>query len=128
MLVDEWALLLHMAAITDQVHRRLLQESECLSMRVVAVAAEHLSFEDRVVRRHLGKGVDLRMALVAGVGVVDRHRPSLWPTDIGVSDIQVLLNMAVGVWIMAVGALDSLEVVNRRMPRDCWGELVTRQA
>ena len=49
MLVDKGTLLLHVASVADQIHRRFLQEPERLPVRIVTVATEHLALEDRVM-------------------------------------------------------------------------------
>lgn len=49
MFIHERPLEFGVAAIADEVDRRFLQELERLPVRIVAVAADHLPFPDRVV-------------------------------------------------------------------------------
>ncbi len=52
------------------------------------------------------------MTLVTCVRVVDRHRPPIGPSYIRLSYIDILLHVAVGMRIMAIGALDPLKIVD----------------
>jgi hypothetical protein len=74
MFVSERALFFRMAAIAHHIDGcPLAQVTMRLAMAVVAIGTEHFSFFDRMMRRHRSFGKDLRMALVTGVWLLDRH-------------------------------------------------------
>ena len=113
MLVSERALLFSMAAITHHVDCRFLQIVFSLPMCIMAVRAPHLSFLDRMMRRHGILGIDVGVALIAHVGIVDRHWRPLLALDIRMLDVNDLRHVQVGMRIVAVGASDPITGMGR---------------
>ena len=77
--IGKRALLLGVAFPTQHVDMLGLEISLQLPVRVVAVGADHLALLDRMMRRQGVLAEDLGMALVAGLGFLDRHGKPLEP-------------------------------------------------
>lgn len=115
-LVGKRTLLIGVTTITDHVDRRLLEIPLCLSVTVVAVRADHLSFLDGMVLRHRCPGVDIAVTLVAHRGLVNGHRHPRRPADIGVLYVDDLLDVEVGMRVVAVGTCHAVLGMDGRVP------------
>ena len=109
MLVRKRSLFVSVALITHHVHGRLFEIVLRLTMRVVAIGANHLAFLDRMVRRHRGLGIDLRMALVAGLRFVHRHRHSWFSLDVRMMNINLWLDVGIRMRIVAINTCNTIE-------------------
>ena len=112
MLVDEWPLLLRMAFVADQVDGLVLEVPFRLAVRIMAVGTGHLAFPDRVVGGHQRPPPDFRMALVARLWLIDRHRQPLRALHGGMAHIDQLRDAAARVWVMTVCASHAYLVVS----------------
>ncbi len=72
--VRERPFLFRVALVADRVDRILLEVPLGLAVGIMAGRANHLAFSDRVVRRQRRQGVDLLVAFVTRLRLVDAHR------------------------------------------------------
>lgn len=112
------ALLVRVALVTHKVDGRLLEVVfiSILPVGIVAIGADHLAFLDRVMRRKRVEAVDLRVALVTRLRLLDRHHQTLGPSDIRMTDADKLRHAGSWMRIVAVGASHAVMLVDRGMP------------
>jgi hypothetical protein len=123
-LINEWPLLISMAAPADLIDRWLLQIVFGLPVTIMTVRANHFAFFDRMVRRESGLCVDVGVAFETHLRLINRHRQPSWPRDVRVLDIDDLLHSSVRMRIVTVGASDAVHAVGRGVPRHRWGSLL----
>jgi hypothetical protein len=71
MLVNKWPLLVRMTSIAEQIDGFFVQVSFGLTMGVVTGRARHFAFENRMVRRQLNLCLNVGMALITGVRLIN---------------------------------------------------------
>jgi hypothetical protein len=81
MLICKRALLLRVALVAHHIDSGLFQIVFGLAMRIVAIGAHDLAFLDWMVRRHRVLSVNVGMALVTNVRVINRHWHSVLAID-----------------------------------------------
>jgi hypothetical protein len=72
--IGEGALFFRMATVANLIHGLLSQVVFILSVPVVAVGTDHLAFLDGMVRRQTRLCIDVGVALVTYLRLIDRHR------------------------------------------------------
>ena len=82
-------------------------------MWIVAVRANHLAFDNGMVRRQIEQAEYLLVALIARLRLLHRHLESLGPCNIGVTYVDEGGNSSARMWIMAVGASNAVLIVSR---------------
>ena len=82
-------------------------------MRIMAVSAHHLSFFDGMVRRHRILSVDFGVAFVTDLRFIDGHRRPGLSLDIGMVDMDDLLDVRLWMRIVAIGARHAVIGVRR---------------
>lgn len=131
MLEGKRPLLLRVAFVANQIDGRLLEIACFLTVRIVAIGANHLSFLDGMVGRKRIEAIDLLVALVASGGFVDRHLPTTGSRDaraVPMIDVHNLRHARARVRIVAVGAGHAVLMMCRRMPCHRRGAGVAFQA
>ena len=103
MFVCEWPLFLGMALVAHHVDGGLFEVAFRLPVSIVAIGALHLAFLNRMVRRHGVFGVDVGMALVTHLGIINCHRQSRLTVDMCMLNANDRLHMRVGMRIVAIG-------------------------
>ena len=78
-LVGKRPLFIAMTPVANLVDGWFFQVSLRLAVTIVAIRANHLAFLDGMMRRHRVLCINLGMALVADVRLLDRHRQPLRP-------------------------------------------------
>lgn len=116
MLIRERSLLVRMAPIADHVDRRLFQIALRLAVGVVAVRTYQLAFLDRMMRRHRILGIDVAVALVACEWLIHGHGQTLGAGNVAMLNFDKLLNIQLGMGIMAVGTSHAVLSVRGRVP------------
>lgn len=87
MLVSERALFFGVTFVAHHVDRGLFEVVLSLPVGIMAIGAHHLSFFDRMMRRHRILRIDIWMAFVARLWFVDRHRHPRFAVDVRVLNI-----------------------------------------
>ena len=70
-LVGERSLFFGVTAVASEIDRVFLQMAIRLAVRIVTGRADHLAFTNGMVRWQLHQSIDLLMALVANIRIVD---------------------------------------------------------
>jgi hypothetical protein len=115
-LISERALFFAMTPVANLVDRWFFQVSCRLAVTIVAIRANHFAFLDGMVGWHRVLRVNLGMATVTNVWLVDRHGYPRWPRNVRVRDAHSLLHMGGRVRIVAVGAGHAVLTVRRGVP------------
>ena len=110
-LKGEGALFFAMTPVANLVDRWFFQVSLRLAVTIVAIRANHFAFLDGMVRWHRVLSVNLGMASVADVWLVDRHRHPLSTRKVRVRDSHRFLHMGGRVRIVAIRAVHAVLTV-----------------
>ena len=94
-LVDKGPLLFGVAFVADHVDRLTLEIPLRFAMWVMAIGTGHFALRDRVVRWQHRAALDFRVAFVARLRFVHRHRQPFGALHRGVADIDHLPHAAV---------------------------------